>query len=759
MVALYAGLTLLYVWPLLAAFGSRLPADTGDPGLNTWILWWNAHAFPFTDRWWNAPIFAPVRGAFAFSETLLSLSIISTPVQWLGGSAVEAYNTLFVVSFFSAAIGAHALAHRLTGRHGAALVAGIAFGFNPYRAAQLPHLQTLMSCWMPLGLLALHRYRQTHRRRDLAWLAACWLLNGLTTGYFLVFFAVLVACWVAWFVRSRRELIALGTAIAAGSLPLVPLLIGYQRHQAALGFTRSMGEIVFFSADVSALWAASAYAWFAQHWTLAPRPEGELYPGGILLALVLTGVVAGAWQHRGRVRATITRRRVQRSLVVAGALVLGVALLSALRGGWQGSLFGLSLSTTHPFKTVTTALWLFIGAGIADARLADAWHRRSLFAFYVLAAAVMFVFALGPLGHAFGREFFYMGPYAWLMHLPGGGALRVPARFATPMILCLAQAGALACARFWRGRASAPIIALIAAAIAIDGWVPKLKTDPVPAPVDLSQAVRQLNAVAPGDGIHVLELPIVDSYADTAAMLRATRHGLPLINGYSGYAPPHYPVLQRALNDRDPGVFRFLRDSVGDVIVFVDRTHDPGGQMVAYVSKVPSTIRVADTPQGTLFAVPWVTSGTFRDELPTPLRYRSVVVEGGAGTADLLLDDDQKTAWRSAPTGGVPPVIRITFPRPVVIGVVQLTVRDVLDYPQRIRVSAASSSDASPRNDVVWEGGLAHAALISAFDSPHRLQIDTSGRQPADVWTLTLLSDDPSRSWAIAELRLFGSER
>ena len=87
-VAVYVGLTLLYAWPLLGVMSSALPHDTGDPRLNTWILWWNAQAWPLTDHWWNAPIFHPASGAFALSETFLSVAPLSTPLQWIGLSAV-----------------------------------------------------------------------------------------------------------------------------------------------------------------------------------------------------------------------------------------------------------------------------------------------------------------------------------------------------------------------------------------------------------------------------------------------------------------------------------------------------------------------------------------------------------------------------------------------------------------------------------------------------------------------------------------------
>jgi hypothetical protein len=717
-VLLYSGLTLLYVWPLLFAFGSRLPADTGDPGLNTWILWWNAHAVPLSERWWNAPIFHPVPGAFAFSETLLSLSLVSTPAQWLGASAVTAYNLVFVLSFFSAAVGAHALAYRLTGSHGAALVAGLAFGFSPYRAAQLPHVQTLVTCWMPLALFALHRYLDTGRARALVLFGACWLLNGLTTGYFLVFFAVLLACWSVWFVRTWMAALAIAAAVLASSLPLVPWLMSYQRRQAAFGMTRSMGEIVTFSADVSALWATSAYTWLARHWTLAPRAEGELYPGVVLLALV----AAGAWlswrARRPRDVRSRGRRLLQGILFGAGALACALAAFSSIHGGWQISLGPATLSITHPFKTVTAAIWLFLAAGLIDPRLADSWRRRSPFAFYALAAAVMFAFAWGPLAQAFGARFWYQAPYAWLMRLPGGGALRVPARFATPMILCLTQAAALTVARFTRGAWRPWIVAALAIGVGLDGWVLRLKTDPVPAAIDLTG----LDASVP-----LLEIPQTDLYADTGAMLRATRHGRTLINGYSGYTPAHYLVLEQALRDLDATVFDALQ-TIGPLGVFVDRARDPDGRYRAIAGNAAGSRLVRETPAGTLFALP---ARPAPPAAATPLTIQRVeTIDSG---------------------------VRLHFSTPVALSRLELDLDGApAAYPRRLTVVADRPGEAGP----LWDGSPAGAALLGALRDPARapIPIDLSADAPSTIFTVTMRGARPEASWTVAGVRAFSRQ-
>ena len=753
--ALYAGLTGLYVWPLVRAFGSRLPGDTGDPGLNSWILWWNAHAIPLTERWWNAPAFFPLRGAFALSETLLGVAPLTSPLQWMGANAVVAYNVAYLFSFIAAALAAHALARHLTGSHGAALLAGVAFGFNPYRAAQVFHIQMLMSFWMPLGLLALHRFLERRQRRDLLLFAVCWLMNGFTTGYFLFFFSVLVACWIAWFVRTWRDAGAIVVTIGLASLPLLPWLVGYARHQASFGLSRGVGEIEFFSADVSAIWATSPFVWLPSHWTIPPRPEGELYPGVVILVLaIIGGFVAlrdddtrppGHTNHRS------PRQRLRLWLMASGTLVAIIALVSSIRGGWQITFAGISLSTNHPFKTVTTAFWLFVAAGVTHPHLVNGWRRRSTLLFYVLAALVMFVFALGPLAHAFGARFLYVAPYAWLMQLPGGHALRVPARFATLVALCLTQAAALTLVRLARGQPRASVLAVLLLAVALDGWVPKLKTEPVPSPVDLAGLDR---------GAALLELPSSDLYADTGAMLRATRHGHALVNGYSGYQPPHYGFVHTGLQDLDAGVFGALQE-FGPLLVFVDRARDEAGRYQQFVAGVPDAALVRDTTAGLVFRLP--------ARLPTPspketgadrlLTIRSIVTLGAKGIATSLVDGDPKTSWPVHGGDRTEASARITFDRPVTVSRIEMDLGPgALDYPKRVRVSVPG---ASPAGEVtIWEDGMAAAAILAALRDPMRIPmtIALSSTRLADQLTITFMAGEPNAAWTIQEMRTYGRQ-
>lgn len=92
----YLAIALFASWPLAYQPGSAISlgyeAESTVPLLNVWTLWWNSDRLSagFAD-YWNAPIFHPTMGTFAFSEAQ-PLMIIVAPVIWLTGNKILAYN-------------------------------------------------------------------------------------------------------------------------------------------------------------------------------------------------------------------------------------------------------------------------------------------------------------------------------------------------------------------------------------------------------------------------------------------------------------------------------------------------------------------------------------------------------------------------------------------------------------------------------------------------------------------------------------------
>ena len=152
----YLVLAVWYTDPLLPLRHSHIAGEPpGDPLLNASVLQWNATTVPLTDAWWNAPHFYPGQGTTTFTENLLGISPIATPIYWLTGNPLTTYNVALFLSWPLSAFAGYLLVLYLTRRQDAAFIAGLAYGFSTYRTAELGHLQVVSSYWMPLALLGI----------------------------------------------------------------------------------------------------------------------------------------------------------------------------------------------------------------------------------------------------------------------------------------------------------------------------------------------------------------------------------------------------------------------------------------------------------------------------------------------------------------------------------------------------------------------------------------------------------------------------
>ncbi len=745
----YAALTAAWFWTLLPVIATAYPNDAGDPALNAWILAWNSRVLPFSSAWWNAPSFFPLHDVAAFTELLVGVNLFASPVLWATDNPVLAYNVAFLLSFPLAAFGAYLLAWELTGNRGAAVIAGVAFGFAPYRMAHLPQLQVLSSYGMAFSLFALHRYLRLRQARWLVLFSAAWLLQSLSNGYYLLYFTVFVAGWAAWFVARPgewRTLLAIGAAWLPAALCVVPALLKYRSVQNAFGMTRNFGEIVFYSADLTAFLTATpllvVWGWL-QHFAHA---EGELFPGITVVLVIALGIAAS-------VRGQIARGRMSRLRLVLAACAVGSVLVAAsflVFGAWKLRIGSLTLVSVARFHKPATWVFVFGAAFLATGpRFADAFRRRSPLAFYTIAAVVVALTCLGPEARAFGVPILYKAPYALLMELPGFTGLRVPTRFWMLAVLSLSAAVALAFSRIAprRPRHATMAAAMVALAIAAEGW-------PHRVPVAAAPSLPSCASDAAARPVAYLQLPIGDLYRDIAALHRGLSRHLPVINGYSGYLPPHYQALASGLAEFDRALLDDL-GALGPIEVGVLSNEDPEGKTATFVSGYPGarelsgcgeTLRMFQLPATHRAAAP---AG---DHPPgSPLRIASLASTSiyGPTTLPRATDGDIRSRWEVPQIRDE--VLSVDLGQPHRMGELTMALgRFSADFPKALRIEYSEDGTAWT---VARDGPTYREAFRAAVADPIRVPLRFPlGGVTARYLRLTQHGRDRLFNWSIAEL-------
>lgn len=746
--SLYGALAVVMFWPLTARLRTGIPHDVGDPVLNTWILWWNAHATPFTAAWWSAPVFWPLRDAMALSEHLVGLTPLSTPLQWAGAGPLLTYNLVLLLSWPLSAVAAHLLAHRLTRQHGPSLVAGLVFGFNPYRLGQIPHLQVVACWWMPLALYGLHRAMdQGGARTPWRWLvlfAAAWLLQTWTNGYFFFYFSLIVGLWWLWYAARPSTWrtgfqIALAGMIAA--LAAAPTLLKYREVHQYWNLGRPYDVILAYSADLPSWVTAPSLLLL---WPFRPevRPEQALYPGAVAVVVILMGVAAVLI---GPPRAGRGRRRA----VVAGLLLASVLMVAGMTslalGGWELSLGPLSLSVRRAGRPLTLALILLAAIAVAEPRVRGACRTRSHFAFYTLAAWLAWLMSFGPAGRLMGEAWLERPPYWWLMQLPGVAGLRVPTRFAMVAALPLAIAAALALARLTRScgaRARLAAIAVCVLAVTADSW---------PRPLPMPEPPGQFSVPVEARHAVVVELPLGDTVdSDVAAMYRGMTHQQPVANGYSGHVPLPYAVLAGALRERDRSALPALATLSPLCIVVDGRAARAAPSRVLALDAGARLLKV----QGpfTFYLLERASRAVVEPTSAVPLR----TARDGSQEAPVpaLHDGREETFWESSAWQRGVETLHLELAHPAIVGGVSLVqgARPTA-YP---RYLVAETSEDGTTWTPAWEGQTGGLAFLAAVQDPSRVAFTIPFTTPRQATWIRLRQTGTAAGvyWAVAEVEV-----
>jgi hypothetical protein len=611
---IYAALAVALTWPLVLGLGSDVPGDLGDSLLNMWILAWSADHLPLLvtgaigwSEFWNANIFHPEPLTLALSEHLVGQALQILPVYWLTGNIILCYNLLFISTFALSAYGAYLLVRDLTGDPRAAFVAGLVYGFLPYRIASVPHLQVMSSQWMPFALWAFNRYLGSRRNCYLAVGVGALVLQNWSCGYYLLYFAPFLPAFIVYrmsqlgLVKDVRVWASLAAAGAATLVLTLPFLFPYQAAQRMFGIERLIGEVEIFSANVwSYVTASENLTLLGRALRFYPHAEGETFLGFMPWLLAAIAVVASI-----RLKADTTGAgdsvvssfswMDKRTLLTWLLVVLSVAQLLALLsvvifGGFEVNAFGVTIRARTPVRSLMQFVVVFgLLLAVSSRTRAEAARVVRAPAFFFLALTILAMWlSLGPHPKAGDALVSGFGLYNVLYeNVPGFNGVRVPARYAMIAGLFLSVLAGFGSANVLGGaRSVAPkpanvssrrrriALAVVSVLVLAEGaaipmarnltWNQNEAVPPARIFPGHSLGRRSLGAGVPAVykrvatlplGSAITELPFGDAAWEIRYVYYAHAHRKPITNGYSGAFPPSYKEqvarLQRIRVDPD----------------------------------------------------------------------------------------------------------------------------------------------------------------------------------------------------------------
>jgi hypothetical protein len=300
------GGTILVTWPLVRCLGVCLgrPPDTL---VSLYFLHWVAHALTTPGvRVLDAPMFAPYRDTLALGEYLPAYVPLALPVLRLSGNPVVAHNVVLMALYVLTAVGTTALAARLLGSAGPALVAGLAFAFSPRLLDQAYNLQTMSIAWVPWLFLAFEGFLDRPTWARATGMGVLTLGLALSSLNMLVFAGIVLAVLVVADTLGCRRLrwphaIRLVSVATLTAGVLAAYVAPYARAARAWGLGRTLIEVERGSASVAGYvsWPREMFLMRLLH------VDGATSSESLLLGLTVSGLaVAGllAFWHQENVR-------------------------------------------------------------------------------------------------------------------------------------------------------------------------------------------------------------------------------------------------------------------------------------------------------------------------------------------------------------------------------------------------------------------------------------------------------------------------
>ncbi|HLH74592.1 MAG TPA: hypothetical protein VKX96_14990 [Chloroflexota bacterium] len=550
------GCTLTYPFPLQLADHLR---DGGDSYEYAWDIGFGAYQLTHHPlHLYDGNIFYPFPLSLAYSDSTVPNVILGTPIVMLTNNPVLALNVLILLTFILGGYGMYLFVTQRTGSRSAGIVAGIMYGFSPFRYDHLAQLPNVSMEWAPFALWSFDRYLASDRVRWAAGFSLFCVLQILVSFYYAFILGIGIAFYVVIrLIQSGRSWIRLRVIIPfvgsclVGALAAAPFIVPYFTLERMFGLKRTIDEAVYFSAWPANFLAANRtspivliaplVSLWQRLWPDAQiaAPERWLYPGLLIVVLSVVAIVRRHW-----------------SFVIAPVCMVVAGVVLSF-----GPVFHLAANVAVPLPI--------------------------------------------PM------------PYTILYyHLPGFPALRVPSRFGALVVFglaILAGDGLAYLSERYRPAGTflkrdlerkGHLLAVACAGIAIAEGMTILPLTPVKVGSSIPAVYRWL-AKDPEPGA-VVELPIDDNaFHESPRSYYSTYDHRPLVNGFRSFIPPLYNNLAKTISffPSVQAIDTLKRLAVRFVIVHEAELTPGDRQRMALIQNVPGIQRVAQLGSDDIYRV------------------------------------------------------------------------------------------------------------------------------------------------------------
>ena len=232
-----------------------------DPLLNVYILGWDIHKILSFNlhHFFDANIFYPYRYTLAYSENLITTALLfALPVYLITKNIIIAYNITMFAGFVLSGWFMYILTYHLTKKTVPAVLAGILFSFSSFRFAYLGNIQIITAMWIPLVILYIHKFFETHKYSYIAFASLFFVLNAGACAYYMIFVSIWVFCMFFFFglaeVRAiKKTMLGFLIFVFLSSLGTFPIYYPYLKLQGLMELQRSLLSVNSYAAPINIL--------------------------------------------------------------------------------------------------------------------------------------------------------------------------------------------------------------------------------------------------------------------------------------------------------------------------------------------------------------------------------------------------------------------------------------------------------------------------------------------------------------------------